>query len=324
MNIARDLAMLAVCLNLTALPTLSSAQNYPAQPVKLITGGPPGTPSDVLTRAIAARLSADLGQTFFVENKPGANYNIASEAVAKSAPDGYTILSTAVVHTINPALYANQPFDPIRDFAPITIVADAGLILAVHPSVPVHSVPDLIKLAKAQPGKITYGSGGRGSTTHLSGEMFNNLAGVKLTHVPYKGVTPAATDLLGGHVQIMFAGTPLVLPQIRAGKLRGIAVTSAKRISVASELPTIGETLPGYQISAWYGFMAPGKTPSAIVNRLHGAIIKTIQHPDVRRVYKESEFDVVTNDSPAQFAAFVKTDIDRWAKILKEAGIKAE
>ena len=316
--------ILIACLNLIGLPALSAAQSYPERPVKMITGGPPGTPSDVLTRAITSRLSVDLAQSFIVENRPGANYNIASEAVAKSAPDGYTLLSTAVVHTINPSLYANQPFDPIKDFAPITMVADAGLILAVHPSVPVYTVADLIKLAKAQPGKLAYGSGGTGSTTHLGGEMFNKLAGVELKHIPYKGVTPAATDLLGGHVQIMFSGTPLVLPHIKAGKLRGIAVTSAKRISVMPDLPTIGETLPGYQISAWYGFMAPGRTSPAVVVKLYDAIIKTLRHPDVERVYKQSEFDLVTSESPVQFAAFISSDIARWAKILKDSGIKGE
>lgn len=315
----------AAAVALAVLPALATAQAYPDRPVRIITGGPPGSPSDVLVRAIAARLSADLGQSFLVENRAGANYNIASEAVAKSPADGYTLLSTAVVHSINPALYPQQPFDAVKDFAPITIVAAAGLILAVHPSVPASSVQDLIKLAKSQPGTLTFGSAGIGSTTHLSGEMFNNMAGVQLRHVPYKGVTQAATDLLGGHVSMMFGGTPVLFQHIKAGKLRALAVTTDKRIAVAPELPTIAEAgLPGYEISAWYGFMAPARTPPAILGKLHAAFLKTLQHPDVKRVYKEAEFDIMTSESPDQFASFVKTDIVKWARIIKDGNIKAE
>ena len=230
------------------------AQNYPAKPIRIVVPLAAGGPGDVLTRAVAQKLTDSIGQQVVVDNRPGANTNIGNEAVAKSAPDGYTLLSTASTLTINPALYANLPYDAVKSFAPVTLIAWTPLVLVVHPSLPVKSVHELVALAKTKPGQIYYGSAGSGSVLHLAGEMLNTMARIKLVHVPYKGVTNAFSDLLGGQISLMFPGAPIALPQVRAGKLRALATTGDKRAAAAPELPTVAEAgLPGYEVSVWYG-----------------------------------------------------------------------
>ena len=283
-----------------------------------------GGPGDILARAIGQKLAESVGQPVVIDNRPGANTNIGTEAVAKSAPDGYTLLLTASTHTINPSLYSKLPFDPIRDFAPVTLVGDTPLVMVLHPSVPATSVKAFIALAKSRPGQINYGSAGSGSTLHLAGEMFNSLAGVKMVHVPYKGVTQAVSDLLGGHLTLMFPGAPIALPHARAGKLVALATTGTRRTPAAPELPTVAEAgVPGFEVTVWYGVLAPAATPQAVITRLHGELVRIVQLPDIRERWATLGADPLTN-TPTEFAAFLKADISKWAKVVRESGAKAD
>lgn len=300
------------------------AQNYPAKPIRIVVPLAAGGPGDVLTRAVAQKLTDSIGQQVVIDNRPGANTNIGSEAVAKSAPDGYTLLSTASTLTINPALYANLPYDAVTSFAPVTLIAWTPLVLVVHPSLPVKSVPELVGLAKARPAQIYYGSAGNGSVLHLAGEMLNTMARVKLVHVPYKGVTNAFSDLLGGQISLMFPGAPIALPQVRAGKLRALATTGDKRAPAAPELPTVAETgFPGYEVSVWYGLLAPAGTPPATINRLHAEIVKVVQLPEITERWVALGAQPITN-TPAEFAAFLRNDLAKWAKVVRESGAKVD
>jgi len=302
----------------------ATAQNFPVKPIRIIVPLAAGGPGDVLARAVGQKLSEAVGQPVVIDNRPGANTNVGSEFVAKAAPDGYTLLVTASTLTINPSLYASMPFDTVRDFAPITLIATTSLMLVVHPSLPVKSVSELIALAKTRPGQLLYGSAGNGSTLHLAGEMFNTLAGVKLTHVPYKGVTGAFTDLLGGQISLMFPGTPIALPQAQAGKLRALGTTGAKRAPAAPTLPTIAEAgVPGYEVSVWYGALAPAGTPPAVINRLHAELSRIVQLPDIRERWAGLGAEPVHN-TPAQFAAFLKDDLVKWAKVVRASGAKID
>ena len=303
---------------------LASAQNYPAKPIRVVVPLAAGGPGDVLARAVSQKLSEQVNQPVVIDNRPGANTNVGTEFVAKAPADGYTLLATASTLTINPSLYPVLPYDPIRSFAPITLIGSTPLILVVHPSLPVKSLKDLIALAKAKPGELHYGSAGNGSTLHLAGEMLNSLARIKLVHVPYKGVTGAFSDLLGGQISIMFPGAPIALPQVRAGKLRAIGTTGEKRSAAAPELPSLGESgLPGYEVSVWYGMLAPVGTPLAIVTRLHAEISKIIQLPDIKERWATLGAEPLHN-TPEQFAAFLKADLGKWAKVVRESGAKID
>jgi tripartite-type tricarboxylate transporter receptor subunit TctC len=310
-----------------ALVTLTSpaaAQSFPSRPVRIIVPLAAGGPGDVLARAVGQKLSESLGQPVVIDNRPGANTNVGAEVVVKAAPDGHTLLATASTLTINPSLYASLPYDPIRDFAPVTLIATTPLMLVAHPSLPVRSVKELIALAKAKPSQLLYGSAGNGSTLHLAGEMFNTLAGVKLMHVPYKGVTGAFSDLLGGQISLMFPGTPIALPQAQAGKLRALGTTGSRRTPAAPELPTIAEAgVPGYEVSVWYGILAPAGTPPAIVNRLHTEVSRIVQLPDIKERWAVLGAEPVSN-APDQFAAFLKADLGKWAKVVRESGAKID
>jgi tripartite-type tricarboxylate transporter receptor subunit TctC len=318
-------AAVAAAAYLLLSGTSALAQAWPNRAVKVIVPAPAGGPGDVIGRAIAEKLSAVFGQQFIVDNRAGANYAIGTEAVAKSAPDGYTLLMTASPHTINPALYPNQTLDPIKDFAPITLVAVTPLVLVVHPSVPVKNVAELLAFVRAQPGKVNYGSAGTGSTLHLAGEMFNKLGGVSMVHVPYKGVTQAVTDLLGGHVSLMFPGGPIAFPHVKTGKLRALATTGSMRTAAAPDLPTVAEAgMPGFEISAWYGMLAPAGTPPAIVNRLHEEIVKALKSPELKERWTSLGADVVYQDTPEQFNSFLKNDLTKWAKVIKEGNIRPD
>ena len=314
-------ASIPAALLITALP--APAADYPTKPIRMIVGFAPGGGTDTTARAIAAKLTDLLGQQVIIDNRAGAAGNIATEIVARAAPDGYTILmGTIAALAINPSLYTTKlPFDSIKDFAPIVQAVDSTNILSLHPSVPANSVKELIALAKAKP--LNYGSSGVGGTGHLAGELFNTLAGVKMTHIPYKGGGPAMIDLVGGQVQLVFATAASAVPQIKGGKIKGIAVTTAKRAALMPNLPTIAEAgLPGFDANNWYGLLAPAKTPRPIVNRLNVEVTKVLNLTEVKDFLFHQGLDPAPG-TPEQFGAYIKSEMIKWAKVVKDSGAKA-
>jgi tripartite-type tricarboxylate transporter receptor subunit TctC len=325
MNICRG-ALYAFLVAGTALASTADAQSqtYPSKPVRVIVPLAAGGPTDVLARTISQNLGETWGQVMLIDNRPGANTNIGTAAVAKSPADGYTLLLTVNNLTINPSFYQNLPFDPLKDFSPISLFATSPLILVVHPSVAARSVKELIALAKARPGDLLFGSPGNGSAPHLAGELLNTLAGVKMVHVPYKGITGAVTDLIGGQLAVMFPGSPIALPQAKAGKLRALATTGAKRSPAVPDLPTIAEAaLPKYEVSLWYGLLAPANTPQPIVQRLHAELTRIIALPTIRQQWAALGAEPVST-TPEQFAAFLKNDIVKWEKVIRDSGAKMD
>ncbi len=310
-------AVLAFVL-LFAAQTLR-ADDYPSRAIKLLVGAPPGGTTDTIARAIAGPMAAILKQPVLIENRPGAGGNLAAEAVAKSAADGYTLLVSFSSHTINASLYPNLPYDPARDFTAITKVATVPSLLVGNPKLPAGDLKALIELAKAQPGKLTIGIGGIGSSLHLAGEKFKLMTGARLLNVPYKGTAPALTDLLGGQVDLMFISLVTGAEQVHAGKLRAYGVTSAQRQPAFPDVPAIGEVVPGFESTAWFGVFGPASLPPAITERLHAAIVAGLSDPAMReRLQNEGATPV--GDTPAEFAAFVRQDIERWAPIVKASG----
>lgn len=298
--------------------------NYPAKQIRVIVPFPAGGPTDAIARAIGQKLSETWGQPVIVDNRPGAGGNIGTELAAKSPADGYTLFIGTVANAINQSLFAKLPFDFVRDFAPVTQNYVTGLILAVHPSLPAHSVKELIALAKAHPGQLSYSSSGVGGTPHLAGELFNSMAGVKMVHVPYKGSAPAMADLLGGHIQLTFDNMLTVLPQVKAGKLRGLAVTMTTRSPLAPELPTVAEAgLKGFEVKSWNGVMVPTGTPKEIIARLNGEIVRILRQPDLREKFLVQGVELVPT-TPEEFGAFIKQDIAKWAKVIQLSGARAE
>jgi tripartite-type tricarboxylate transporter receptor subunit TctC len=320
----RALAAGLAALALLAAP-LACAQGYPSRPIHFVVPYPAGGPLDTVARLLGQKVSESVKQPVIIDNKPGAGGNIGADAVAKSPPDGYTILMGAVAtHAINPTLYANIPYDPVNDFAPVTQVASTPNVLVVNPSLPVHDVREFIAYAKAHPGQLNFGSGSTGSAGHLAGELFKTMAGVQMVHVPYKGAGPAMQDLIGGQIQLMFDNLASSLGQIRAGKVRALAVTTAKRSSLAPELPTIAESgLPGFDISTWFGVFAPGGTPPAVVARLHDEFAKALAAPDVREKMLNLGAEPVGN-TPAQFAAYIRSEAEKYARLVKASGAKVD
>ena len=303
-----------------AAVTLVHAQGYPARVVKIVSPFVPGGPGDLLPRAIAAGLSPLLGQPVIVENRPGATTIIAMQAVAKAQPDGYTLIFTSVSSFINVSAYRNLPYDPIGDFAPIALCFTTPLYLAVHPSLPVDSVAELIALAKSRPGKLSFASGGKGTTAHLAGELFKSLAGVDMRHVPYKSAGPAMMDVIAGHVDLMFGSAGL--SEARTGKVRVLAVTSARRSAVAPELPTVQESgLPGFDATLWFGILAPAKTPTAIVARLSGDIGRVLAQAELRERFNTVD---VTPSTPEEFADLIRREIPKWRKVFETAKIQPD
>ncbi|MBL8379754.1 MAG: tripartite tricarboxylate transporter substrate binding protein [Burkholderiales bacterium] len=287
-------------------------------------GYAPGGATDIIARTLAAKLADSLGQPFVVENRPGATSNIASEMVAKSVPDGYTLLIGTIANATNMTAYKNPGYDTLKDFTPITQAMSAPSVLAVHPAVPARTLKDLIALAKAQPGKLTFASSGSGGSPHLAGELLKLRAGVDLLHIPYKGATQAMTDLLGGQVTMSFQTALSAVPHLQGGKLNVIAVAAHRRMAQLPNVPTMAEAgLADFEVSSWNGLFAPAKTPGAVVARLHEATVKALAAPDVREKLAAQGAEAV-GSSPEEFRAYVRAEIDKWARVIRAAGITAE
>jgi tripartite-type tricarboxylate transporter receptor subunit TctC len=301
-----------------------SAQSYPSKPIRIVVPFPVGGIADIYARLIGNRWTELWGQPVVVENRTGAGGNIAAELVAKSAPDGYTLVMGSIgTHAVNITLFSRLPYDPVRDFAPVALAVDADGLLAVHASVPANSVPELIALARARPGGLTYASAGAGTASHLAGELFKTMAKVDMVHVPYKGNVPAITDLLAGQTSLIFATMPTVLPHTKAGKLRALATTGDARAAATPELPTVAETLPGFVVNNWVGLFAPAGTPPDIVGRLNAETRNFMQSKEItaRLGAEGARFVPMT---PEQFGVFVKAEIAKWAPVVRASGAKAD
>jgi tripartite-type tricarboxylate transporter receptor subunit TctC len=301
----------------------SSAQpHYPSKPVRLVVGQAPGGATDVIARLVSPKLGEQLGQQVIVENRTGAAGSIGAAFIAKSAPDGYNLLVASSSYAINPSLYADMPFDPARDLLPVTLIAEAPFLLVVHPSMPVHSVKELVALAKQKPGTLNYASGGNGSSGHLAGELFKFLAGVNIVHIPYKGAGPALVDVMAGQVHFTFGSVLSSMGHVKSGRLRGLGVTGAKRSSGAPELPTIAEAgVKGYQTTSWYGLLAPANTSGQIVNLLSLSMNKAVQSPEVKNKILNDGAEP-DGGTPKQFQELMIAEMRRAAEIVKRAGIK--
>ena len=300
------------------------AQQYPAKPLRLVVPFPPGGGTDTLARVYGQKLGESLGQQVLIDNRPGGGTNIGAEIAAKAPPDGYTALMGNIAHAINVTLYKKLSYDLVKDFAPVTLLASTPNILVVHPSIPVKSVKELIALAKSRPGQLDYASSGSGSSSHLAAELFDSMAGVRMTHIPYKGGGPAVVALVGGQVSVGFATTPSVIAHIKSGKIRGLAVTTAQRSPSTPDLPTMSEAgVSGYEAGTWYGLLVPTGTSRDIVMRLHDESIKLLKQPDVKERLDTAGFELIGN-SPEQFATFIRSEIAKWAKVIKASGARAE
>ncbi len=300
------------------------AQPYPAKPIRFVVPHTVSGSPDILARFIGARLGPALGQQIIVDNQPGAAGIVGAERVARSAPDGYTLMTGSSAVVINPSLYRKVGYDVLRDFQPVTELALAALVLAVHPSLPVRSTRELMALARAQPGVINYASGGSGSAAHMAAELFKSMAGVNLVHVPYKGTAPALTDLVGGHVSVGFYTVSAIGGYIRNGRLRALGVTALQRSAAIADVPTVAESgLPGYEASTWIGVLAPSGTPRDIIERLNTEIVKILGMPDVRQGFAAQGFDIIAS-TPEQFAAQIKTDFAKWARVIRESRVTVD
>lgn len=307
-----------------ALPLGARAQGYPDKPIRLVLPFPPGGVTDLLARTLAERLQPRLGQPVVVENKAGAGTVLASDYVAKAPADGYTLLLAASSLGAAPAVMKKVNYDPVKSFAPVTLVAQVSHWLVVNPSLPVKNVAELIAYAKARPGQLSYGSTGNGTSTHLEAELFEDLAGIHMVHIPYRGSGPALTDLIGGQTQLMFDAVGSSVGMVRDGKLRALAVTTAKRSPAVPEVPAIAESgLPGFDVMPWLGIVAPAGTPQPVIARLHAEIVRAMDTPEVREQFRQRGLPLVLN-SPAEFGPFIAQETARWLKVVKSAGIKPE
>lgn len=303
----------------------ASAQAYPSKVVRVVVPFGPGSTTDILGRTVAQKLGEAWNQQFIVDNRAGHGGNIGSDFVAKAAPDGYTLLvSAASTLAINASLYRNMPYDTATAFAPISLIAKVTNVLVVHPSLPAKSVKDLIALAKSKPGQLNFASGGSGGTQHLSGELFNTMAGTKIVHIPYKGSAAAMPDVLAGYVQMIFDAVPQSLPHIKAGRLRALGVTTAKRSPALPDVPTIAEAaLPGYEATAWFGMVAPAGTPDAIIDKLNKQVVSILSKPEMKAQLTARGVDAAPT-TPEEFAAFIKSEMVKWAKVVKATGARAD
>ena len=316
--------MLVISLIGLVISFNGQAQSYPNQPIRLVIPFAAGGPSDVLARGFSQKLGESLGQPIIIDNKPGAGTNLAAEFVAKSKADGYTIFLMMVgTQAINETLYKKLSYNTIKDFSPISLVASSSLMLVANPSVPVKSVADLIAYLKTNPGKINFGSSGTGTPLHLGGELFNVQAGTTLNHVPYKGAAPALTDVLGGQIQTAMVGTPAALPFVKTGKLTAIGVTSLKRSSNAPEIPAIAETLPKFEVELVYAMVAPAGTPKDIINKLNSQLVSVLNNPEIKSQLNSKGFDL-TSSSPEQLGEYIKSEVSKWAPIVKKSGATAD
>lgn len=312
-------------LLLCFVTSFAYAQSYPNKPVRMVVPFPPGGTTDILARAVGQKLSESWGQLVVIDNRPGAGGNIGTDIVAKSAPDGYTLLmGTVGTHSINASLYGKLPFDPIKDFAPVTLVASVPNVLVVNTTVDAKSVKELIALAKSKPGQLTFASSGNGTSIHLAGELFKTMTGTSMLHIPYKGSAPAITDLLGGQTNMMFDNLPSAMPHVKSGKLRALAVTSVSRSPALPDTPTIAESgIPGYEASSWFGVLAPAGTPKDVIAKIHADIVKALNTPEIKERLSGQGAEPVGN-TPEQFAQHIKTETIKWAKVVKDSGAKVD
>ena len=312
------------CATHAQAPAAGAGQAYPVKPVRVVAGFPPGSGADITARIVSAKMGDSLGHQFIIDNRPGAGSNIAADLVAKAPPDGHTLFIGTVANTINATLYSKLPFDFQRDFAPVALTTAAPNVLVVHPSVPAKTVADLVKLAKARPGELHFASSGTGTAPHLSAELFKSMAGVQLTHVPYKGSPQAVTDVLAGEVALMFSPVSTVLGHVKSGRLRALAVTTGSRLPSLPGLPTVSESgLKDYETITWFGFVAPAKTPQGVVTRLNSEIVKALAMPDVRQQFAAQCIEVL-GGTPEQFGAYIRQETEKWARVIKQAGVRAE
>src|SRR5512140_3241215 len=324
MRIRRILFFAAALLAAGPVLAQSSADTYPSKPIHLILPFPPGGGTDILGRIIAERLTTQMGQPVVIENRGGAGGNVGADAAAHSAPDGYTIVLVAPSLAISPSLYAKLNYDPVRDFAPVSLVGVVPNVMVVTPAVPAKTLGEFIALAKAKPGGMNFGSGGSGTSNHLAGELFNLDAGVKLVHVPYKGVNLAMNDVIAGQVQMVVIGLPAALQFIKTGRLRALAVVAPQRLPALPDVPTVAEAgLPNYEVTTWYGVLAPAGTPRPIIAKLNAEIVRLMHAPDLRERFAATGTEPRTT-TPEEFAAFIKQEMAKWSKVVRDAGLKAD
>jgi tripartite-type tricarboxylate transporter receptor subunit TctC len=324
-NLLRSLLIVLLCVAGVAAWQPAHGQSYPTKPIRMILPYPPGGGSDTIIRPFVQYLSERLGQQIVVDNRGGGGGAMGMEAVARAAPDGYTILTALTAQlAVNPALYQKLPYDPIKDFAPITLFADGPYLLVVSPSLPVKSVMELLEYARKNPDKISYASSGNGSGGHLAAELLKSMTGIKMVHIPYKGGGPALTGLLSGEAQVLFAPYASARGHIKEGRIRALGVTTARRPKAIPDIPTIAETgVPGYNTGVWYALLAPAGTPRAIIDRLHRETVAVLNKPEFNKLLVEQAIDPIGN-TPEELAKFIKDELDKWAKVVKEAGIRIE
>ena len=316
--------MSKIAFGLLFLAAQALAQSYPVKPIKVLVGVPPGGPTDAVARAVAPELSEALGQQLVIENRPGASAVIATELVAKAPPDGHTLAFIYITHVTNPTLIAKLPYDTVRDFIPVSMVGRQSMVMLANPAFPANSVAEVIAAAKANPGKLDYGASDPGSAPHLAAELFKMMSGTQITPIYYKGTAPAMTDLIAGHIPLMFISNISALPHVKSGKLKALAVTGAQRTALAPDIPTIAESgLAGYEVYGWYGFAAPARTPRPIIERLHAEVAKIAQHPKMKARLASQGLELV-GSSPEEFDAFIRAEITKWSTVLKAAGLKPE
>jgi tripartite-type tricarboxylate transporter receptor subunit TctC len=321
LSIKTNSYVLSLAAFAAALPALAQTQTYPNRPLRMIVGFPPGGPTDLVARLAAQHLSEKLGQQVVTDNRPGAGGSVAGALMAKAAPDGHTLFTASNGEiAISPNLYKKMAYDPAKDLAPVSRIGSSQLVLMVHPAVQAQSVKELVALAKAKPGTINFASSGIGSTAQLCAELFKTLAAIDIVHVPYKGAGPAMTDLMGGQVQMLITGFSAALVHIKSGKLRALGVTGAKRLKAMPDLPTIGETVPGYEMTSWYGLFAPDGTPAPIVNRLQSEMVAMVKRQDMSDRFISLGLDAEAS-TPQEFSAQIKEEITKWAKVIKLARV---
>ncbi len=300
------------------------SQTYPVKPVRMVIPFPAGGTTDILARAIGQRLTEEWKQQVIIDNRPGGGANIGAEIAVKSPPDGYTLLMASTAHSINASLYTGLSYDLIRDFTPVTLVAETGQVFVVHPSVPVKTVKEFVEYAKKRPGQLNYSSAGNGSLPHLAGELFRTRTSVNIVHVPYKGAPPAMTDLLAGHVALSFATAPSAVPHIKSGKLRALGVSTAKRMAALPEVPTISQSgVPDFEASNFFGLVGPPGMPTAIVDRLNAAVVRIVRSPAISKYMSEQGAEALTS-TPAEYGAHLKSEVTKWAKVVKDSGAKID